>query len=151
MRDAARPVPIVRPLRYCSLVCVNFIENKRSALCLCGLDEMESVLAGIREGPVSAARGERRALGEARGDGRRDIDPGTGRALRATGAAAAGETRTACGRTGGDGRAGCPWAKIAAKQIPFALSLRSASSLEQPAALQPCAKEGPFPAELPSG
>lgn len=38
MRDAARPVPIVRPFRYCSLVCLNFVENKRSALCLSGLD-----------------------------------------------------------------------------------------------------------------
>lgn len=37
MRDAARPVPIVRPFRYCSLVCLNFIEDKRSALCLSGL------------------------------------------------------------------------------------------------------------------
>lgn len=53
------------------------------------------------------------------------------------------------GRTGVRERCVCPWVKIAAKQIPFALFLRSASSPERPAALQPCAKEGPFPAELP--
>lgn len=71
-----------------------------------------------------------------------------GEALRATGAAAAG--RQSCLRGEQAASAGCPWVKIAAKQIPFALFLRRASSLRRPAALQPCAKEGPFPAELPS-
>lgn len=142
MRDAARPVPIVRPLRYCSLVCLNFMGNKRSALCLCGWRN------GCSAGFGWAQRGRSAGRSAGLGDGRRVIDPAKGKRCGRQVQLRPGAELPYGGRQAAS--AGCPWVKIAAKQIPFALFLRRASSLQRPAALQPCAKEGPFPAELPS-